>query len=247
MVNLTGKVALVTGAAHGIGRGIALNLAKLGAQVIVSDINLADAKIVSHEIKAMGASAIAIKCDVSLKHEVDTLFKRALKHFAKLDILIHNAGIYPYKKFAELNEADWDKVMAVNLKSAFFCSQAASKVMKPNSKIVHISSMAAFIGYPGFSHYCASKAGMNGFVRALALELATSKINVNALAPGIIDNTGEIIKSSKKEQKSSSNLIPLGRVGTPADIAEVASFLASDCASYITGQTIIVDGGYTLN
>lgn len=246
-MNLKDKVAVVTGAARGIGRGIALNLAEAGAKVLVSDINLFEAKLVVKEIEAMGGSAIAVKCDVSRKREVDALFKKTIKEFSKLDILVHNAGIYPYKKFDDLSEADWDKVMDVNLKSAFLCSQAASKVMKTKSKIIHISSMTAYIAYPGFSHYCASKAGMNGFVRALALELASRKINVNGVAPGVIDNTGSIAKSSKKAQKSSASLIPLGRAGTPADIAHLVSFLASDKASYITGQTIIVDGGYTLN
>lgn len=246
-MNLKDKVAVVTGAARGIGRGIALNLAEAGAKVLVSDINLFEAKLVVKEIEAMGGRAIAVKCDVSRKREVDALFKKTIKEFSKLDILVHNAGIYPYKKFDDLSEADWDKVMDVNLKSAFLCSQAASKVMKTKSKIIHISSMTAYIAYPGFSHYCASKAGMNGFVRALALELASRKINVNGVAPGVIDNTGSIAKSSKKAQKSSASLIPLGRAGTPADIAHLVSFLASDKASYITGQTIIVDGGYTLN
>lgn len=246
-MNLKDKIVIVTGAARGIGRGIALNLAECGAKVVVSDIHLAEAKLVLKEIEAKGGRGIALECDVSRKREVDVLFKKTIKEFSKLDILVHNAGIYPLKAFIDISETDWDKVMNVNLKSAFLCSQAASKVMKPKSKIVHISSMTAFIAYPGFSHYCASKAGMNGLVRALALELAPRQINVNAVAPGVIDNSGSMAKSSKKQQKSIIGAIPLARIGSPADIAQLVSFLASDQASYITGQTIIVDGGYTLN
>lgn len=247
MINLQGKVAIVTGAAKGIGRGIALNLAECGAKVVLCDIDLTEAKNALQEIEAMGGLGLALKCDVSSKREVDALFKKTINKFSQVDILVHNAGIYPPKAFADLSEADWDKVMAVNLKSTFLCSQAASKVMKAGSKMVHISSMTAFIGYPNFSHYCASKAGMNGFVRALALELAPNKINVNAVAPGVIDNAGSIAKLPKKQERLILSSIPLGRTGSPADIANLVSFLASEKASYITGQTIIVDGGYTLN
>ncbi len=246
-MQLKNKIAIVTGAAQGIGRGIALDLAKEGAKVIVSDLKLSDCQKVVREIKALGFEALVCICDVSKQTEVQALVSMALKKYKRLDIFAHNAGIYPFQSFLEMEEADWDKVLNVNLKSAFFCSQAAAKVMKANSKIIHISSIASLVGFAGLSHYCASKAGMNGFVRALALELASKKITVNAVAPGAIDTPGATGSLSNKQKQANSMNIPLARMGAPKDIAQAVSFLASDKANYITGQTIVVDGGYTLN
>ena len=243
---LKDKVAIITGSAKGIGRGITLALAKEGCQIVISDIDGEKCQEVVEEIIEINQKAITIECDVSKKEEVDNLIAETIKQFGKIDILVNNAGIFPFKPFLEITEEEWDKVLNVNLKSIFLCSQAAVKVMKEGSKIINISSIAAFIGYAGLTHYCASKGGINGFVRALALELAPKKINVNAVAPGAIDTPGANAFSSEDIRKQTITAIPWARIGQPEDIANIVVFLASDRADYITGQTIIVDGGYTL-
>lgn len=242
---LKDKVAVVTGAGRGIGRGIALTLAKEGCAVVVSDINQTDCLAVVAEIEAMGAKALAVQCDVSLKPVVDQLMQTVKEKFGQLDILVNNAGIYPFISFAEMTENDWDKVIDVNLKSIFLCSQAAAKQMQAGGKIINISSIAAFVGFSGLVHYCASKGGMVGLTKALALELAGNKINVNSVAPGAIDTPGAS-GSPEEVRKQTIAMIPWGRMGTSEDIAAATAFLASAGADYITGQTLIVDGGYTL-
>lgn len=243
---LKDKIAIVTGAGKGIGRGISLALAKEGCSVVASDIDKESCLSVVSEIEALGSKAIAIKCDVSKKEEVDKMFSETIEKFGKLDILVNNAGIYPFVPFMEMSEADWDKVMDINLKSNFLCSQTAVKQMKEGGKIVSISSIAAFVGFSGLTHYCASKSGINGMIRALALELAPKKININAIAPGAIETPGASQVLTEEIKKQTIAGIPLGRMGKPEDIAEAVVFLASDKANYITGQTIIVDGGYLL-
>lgn len=240
----TDKVAIITGAGQGIGKGIALELAKEKASVVVSDLNEENAKQVANEITQLGLRAIAVKCNVSRKEEVDNLIAQAIKEFGQLDILVNNAGIYPFKAFIEMTEDDWDKVINVNLKSIFLTSQAAAKIMKEGSRIINISSIASFIGFPGLAHYCASKGGMNGLVRALALEMASKKITVNAVAPGAIDTPGAA--SSEEQKNQTIQAIPLARMGEPVDIANAVVFLASEKSSYITGQVIVVDGGWTI-
>ena len=246
-MDLKDKIAIVTGAGRGIGRGTALALADAGANVVVSDINLEDCEKVVEEISKKGGQALAVKCDVSSKVEVDEMITKTTEKFGQLDILVNNAGIFPFKAFEEMTEEDWDKVLDVNLKSIFLCSQAAAKIMEEGGKIVNISSIAAFVGFEGLVHYCASKGGINAMIRALALELAKKKINVNAIAPGSIDTPGASQSSQDEEMKKQTLAnIPLGRIGKPEDIANAVVFLASDKANYITGQTIIVDGGWTL-
>ncbi|HTW96921.1 MAG TPA: SDR family NAD(P)-dependent oxidoreductase [Candidatus Methylomirabilis sp.] len=243
---LKNKIAIVTGARQGIGKGIALALAQEGCQVVVSDINQEDCQKVVEEIAKMGAKGLAVKCDVSQKADVDELISATVKEFGGLDIMVNNAGIYPFKPFAEMTEADWDKVMSINLKSVFLGTQAAAKAMKDGGRIVSISSIASLIGFPGLAHYCASKGGINGFVRAVALELAGQKITVNAIAPGAIETPGASVGMNEEVKKQTVAGIPLGRMGTPDDIAQAVVFLASERASYITGQVIVVDGGWTL-
>ena len=243
---LTDKIAVVTGAGRGIGRGIALAFAQAGCAVVVSDINQNDCLKVVAEIEAVGAKAVAIECDVSQKEAVDKLMAGTIASFGKIDILINNAGIYPFIPFLEMSENDWDKVMDVNLKSVFLTSQAAAKLMPAGGKIVNISSIAAFVGFGGLAHYCASKGGLNGTIRAMALELAAKKININNVAPGAIETPGATGSSTEEMKQQTIAAIPWGRMGLPADIAAAAVFLASPQADYITGQTLIVDGGYTL-
>lgn len=243
-MTLKNKVALVTGAGKGIGRGIALALAREGYHVAISDIDEAALNSVAGEITSLGVKALAVKCDVSKKVEVDEMTKKVVADLGSLDVLVNNAGIYPFVPFKDMTEEQWDKVMTVNLKSNFLCSQAVAKVMPNGGRIVSISSIASVVGFAGLAHYCASKGGINAMVRVLALELADRKITVNAVAPGAIETPGAA--SSEEQKKQTVMAIPLARMGQPEDIAGAVVFLASEQASYITGQTIIVDGGWTL-
>ncbi len=240
-MRLNNKVAIVTGSTLGIGKGIAEKLINEGAKVVFSDINGDDSLVAG-----FGGNAIFVKCDVSKMEEVENLINQAVTHFGQLDILVNNAGIYPFVPFAKMTEADWDRVMSVNLKSVFLCSQAAAKVMPEGARIINISSIASFVGFSGLVHYCASKGGISGMIRALALELADRKITVNAVAPGAIETPGANQGLTDESRKQTIAMIPLSRMGQPEDIAGAVAFLASDQASYITGQTIIVDGGWTL-
>ncbi|PIR95973.1 MAG: short-chain dehydrogenase [Candidatus Doudnabacteria bacterium CG10_big_fil_rev_8_21_14_0_10_42_18] len=240
------KTAVVTGAAQGIGFGIAQALAKEGCNIVVSDINEAGCNVAAAKIKAMKVKTLAVPCDVSKEVEVANLFKTVKSVFGKVDILANNAGIFPFIPFKEMTVADWDKVMDVNVKSVFLCAQAAAKIMPIGGRIVNTSSIAAFVGFEGLTHYCASKGAINSLIRALALELAGKKITVNAVAPGAIDTEGASQMSTKESVKQTIAMIPLQRMGKPDDIANVVVFLASEKAAYITGQTIIVDGGWTL-
>ncbi|MDP1884614.1 MAG: SDR family NAD(P)-dependent oxidoreductase [Candidatus Moranbacteria bacterium] len=243
---LENKTAIVTGARRGIGKGIALALAKEGCNVVVSDIDEKDCEAVAEEARKLGPKALAVRCDVSKKEDVEKLFAKAVEEFGQLDILVNNAGIFPFVPFAEMKEEDWDKVMDVNLKSIFLCSKEAAKILPEGGRIVNISSIAAFVGFEGLVHYCATKGAINSMIRALALELAPKKITVNAVAPGAIDTPGAGETSTEESKKQTIAMIPLSRMGQPEDIANAVVFLASGKAGYITGQTIIVDGGWTL-
>ncbi|MDD4409151.1 MAG: SDR family NAD(P)-dependent oxidoreductase [Candidatus Pacebacteria bacterium] len=238
------RTAIITGARRGIGKDIAIALAKEGYDVVVSDIVQEECDKVAEEITRIGVRAIGIKCDVSKKKEVKSLFEKTIKKLGRVDILVNNAGIFPFTPFSEMEEADWDKVMDVNLKGVFYSSKEAAKVLPVGGRIINISSIAAFVGFEGLVHYCASKGAINGMVRALALELAPKKITVNAVAPGAIDTPGASPDKKAKEQLSKT--VPLGRIGKGEDIANAVVYLASEGASYVTGQVIIVDGGYTL-
>ncbi len=241
------KAVLVTGAGKGIGREIALQFGLQKAKVVVADINLGDADAVAGEIASGRGKAVAVKCDVSSKGEVKRLFERLLKEFGRLDVLVNNAGIYPFGKFTDMTEEQWDKVIGVNLKGAFLCSQEAANIMikqGKGGKIVSISSIASIIGYENLVHYCASKGGINGMTRALALELAPHKINVNAVLPGPIRTPG-VGAVDEKTVAAIVSTIPWGRIGEPIDITNAVLFLASGKADFITGQTLVVDGGTT--
>jgi 3-oxoacyl-[acyl-carrier protein] reductase len=240
------RTAIVTGAGQGIGKGIAEAMAKAGYRVVVSDINEAEAKQVAEELKIAGASAMAVKCDVSNQAQVKQMFESAVKEFGGVEVLVNNAGIYPYMPFEQMSEEDWDKVMNINLKSVFLCSQAGAKIMPEGGRIINISSIASMVGFNNLVHYCASKGGINAMVRALALELAPKKITVNAVAPGIIMTPSVSQGMSEEVLKQTLMMIPAGRMGLPADIANAVVFLASEKSDYITGQVIVVDGGWTL-
>jgi 3-oxoacyl-[acyl-carrier protein] reductase len=246
-MKLKDKVAIITGAGQGIGKEIALTFAKEGAKVVVTDITGKE-KEVAEEIKKMGREAIAVKVDVSKMEDAKKMAKETLKTFGRIDILVNNAGIYPFKLFVEMTESDWDKVINVNLKGTFNCTKAVVETMikQKYGKIINITSIAGtVVGFLQLTHYCASKAGITGFTRALALELAPYGINVNAIAPGPIETPGTQALG-KEAYENFKKAIPIGRWGKPEDIASLAVFLASDESSNITGQVIVSDGGYTV-
>lgn len=233
---LNGKVAIVTGGTKGIGKGIADMLSKNRAKVVVCARTEEKTKY------------LFVKCDVSNFNDVQKLVNETIKKFKKIDFLVNNAGIYPFKSLNEMNEEDWDKVINIDLKSVFLCTKAVLPYMMKQKygKIVNITSIAGYeVGFPGLAHYCAAKAGIVGFTKAAALELAPFKINVNAVAPGVILTPGVKEGTDKKQIDSLVRAIPEKRTGKPADIADTVVFLCSDSSSYITGQTIVVDGGFT--
>lgn len=242
---LAGKVAIVTGAGRGIGRGIALSLAKEGCNVVVSDRDEETAVEVTEEVKAIGVSAHAVPCDVSRAEAVARLFSEAVSTFGRVDVVVNNAGIFPFTSLSHMTESDWDTVLDVNVKSVFLTSKEAVKVLPDGGRIISISSIASLIGFAGLTHYCASKGAINGFTRALSLELAPRKITVNAIAPGSIDTPGTSTVSREVIEQSLA-MVPIARQGTPEDIAAAVVFLSSEAASYITGQVITVDGGWTV-
>jgi 3-oxoacyl-[acyl-carrier protein] reductase len=246
MVDLSGKVAVVTGAAQGIGREIALSLAENGARVIVTDVTDQVFDVVK-EIEALGGEGLAIKCDVTDPAEGKDVVSEVLGKYGRVDIVVNNAGIYPARAFTEMTEEEWDRVLRINLRGTFHCTKAALPTMikQRYGKIINISSIAgSVVGFQNLVHYFASKAGIVGFTRSLALEVAQYGININAVAPGPIETPGT--KTNEIVYEQTRKAIPLNRWGLPKDVANLVVFLASDDSSFITGQCIVVDGGYTL-
>jgi NAD(P)-dependent dehydrogenase (short-subunit alcohol dehydrogenase family) len=236
------KIVIVTGAAHGIGRAIALRFGSEGAQVIVNDVDATGAEATVQTILAHGGLAVAVIADVSEKIQVDHVFDTVLERFGTVDVLVNNAGLINVERhFLEADEAWWDRVLAVNLKSVFLCSLRAAQVMarRHQGVVINLSSGGATHSHRGMAAYDASKGGIEALTRAMALDLAPYGIRVNALVPGSIDTQG-LAPQVKLERGAT---VPLGRVGEPEELAGPAVFLASDDASYVTGHTFAVDGG----
>ena len=243
-MKLEGKVALVTGAAQGIGRAIALLLAQNGADIVVSDINLDKAEETAREVEGMGRRTLAVRVDVSRLEEVEKMVQTVLDRFGQIDILINNAGIARDKLILRMTEQDWDAVLGVNLKGTFNCTKAVVRHMSKqrSGKIVSIASVVGEMGNAGQANYSASKAGVIGFTKTMAREFAQRGINVNAVAPGYIETpmTDALPEKAREELK---RLIPLDRLGRPEDVAEAVLFLVSESSNYITGQVLNVNGG----
>lgn len=247
-MNLAGKIALVTGASRGIGREIALELARQGANVAVNfSGSEAKAGEVVDEIKSLGQDAFAIKCNVANSEEVAEMVKAVIDRFGRLDILVNNAGITRDNLLMRMKEEEWDDVININLKGVFLVTKAVTRqMMKQRSgRIINISSIVGVSGNVGQANYVAAKAGVIGLTKTTAKELASRNITVNAIAPGFIttDMTDKLPEDVRSEMLKQ---IPLARLGEPKDIAKAAAFLASDDAAYITGQTIHIDGGMVM-
>ncbi|HZC04128.1 MAG TPA: 3-oxoacyl-ACP reductase FabG [Ktedonobacterales bacterium] len=250
MGRLTGRVALVTGAGRGIGAATAKRLAEEGARVTLADLDIEGAERVAAEINALGSEATAVRCDVSRHEDAEQAVAAAIEKFGQLDILVNNAGVLRDNLLFKMSDDDWDTVLDVHLKGAFLCARAAQKHMveRKYGRIISLSSTSA-LGNRGQVNYSAAKAGMQGFTRTLAIELGPFGITANAVAPGFIDTdmtraTAQRLGVTPEQfQQGMSQMIPLRRVGQPSEVASVIAFLASEDASYVSGQVIYVAGG----
>lgn len=248
-LNLQNRVAIVTGGARGIGRAIALALASEGVKVVIADLNFSGARQVAGEISERGQTALALRVDVSESKDLDNLVRAALKRFGVIDILVNNAGICPRTSFETISEDEWDRVMAINLKSAFLLSQKVFPHMK-RKKFGRIINMASAAGKAGGlqvgAHYSASKAALICLTKTIAMNGAKFGINANAVCPGVI-GTRMTLNISREKISRYKDLIPLGRIGSADDAANAVLFLASDPASYITGEVMDVNGGFIMD
>jgi len=247
-MDLTGKVAIVTGASSGIGHATALSLAKCGAAVAVNyHNNEIGAELLRKQIVANGGKAVAIQADVTVASDVESLVKRTVEEFGTVDILVNNAGsLIERLRLLEMSEERWDQVVDLNLKSAFLCCKAVASLMmeRKTGAIINLSSIAGRNGGAlGSLHYSSAKGGLISFTKGLAKELAPFGIRVNAVSPGVIDTPYHEQFSSPEMMKNYVNAIPLGRVGNSEDVAKVIAFLASDASGYLVGETIEVNGG----
>lgn len=243
--------AIVTGAAAGIGRAIAVHLANLGHSVVLADVDEAALAQTTANLQEP-QRALAVRCDVSVPADVEQLLDTTLKQLGPVRSLVNAAGIYPMIPFDKMSVEDWDRILGINLKGAFLCSQAAARQMTANGipgRIVNISSTASRLGRAGHTAYASSKAGLNGLTRALAAELAPANICVNAVCPGLIASDRVIESAANPESaarmKAQLDHLPLARMGTPEEIADMVAYLLGPGAAYITGAELVVDGGYT--
>jgi 3-oxoacyl-[acyl-carrier protein] reductase len=247
-MDFTGKVAVVTGSGRGIGKAIAMKLAENGATLVINDVgDSAPAEQTVSEIKNLNRQAVAIMADVSSSADVTKMMETAIAAYGKVDILVNNAGITRDQLTMKMTDEEWDKVLAIDLKSVFLCTRAVLRPMlkQRSGRIISMSSVVGIIGNAGQANYAASKAGIIGFTKTIAKEVASRGITVNAIAPGFIDTPMTQALPEERRKALMAN-IPLGSLGTPKDIAETVAFLASEEARYITGQVITVDGGISL-
>jgi len=246
-MRLKDKVALITGAARGIGQAIAMTFAKEGADIVVADVNLETAQKTASEIEGLGRKALALEMDVTSYEKVEEGINKILDKMGKVDILVNNAGITKDNLLLRMSQAEWDAVINVNLKGTFNCIKAVSRPMvkQRSGRIISIASIIGLIGNPGQANYAASKAGIIALTKTVAKELASRNINANAVAPGFIQ-TEMTAKLPEEIKKKMLEAIPLAKLGTPQDVANLCLFLASDESSYITGQVITIDGGMVM-
>ncbi len=246
-MKLRDRVSLITGSARGIGREIALTFAREGSDIVVCDVDLEAAQKTQKDIEALGRRALSFKADVTNLKQIGEMVNLILDKFAKIDILINNAGITKDNLILRMSEEDWDTVLSVNLKGAFNCIKILSRHMlkKRYGKIINIASVIGIMGNAGQANYAASKGGLIALTKSVAKELASRNINVNAVAPGFIQ-TPMTDKLSEDYKKQMLNAIPLRKLGSPVDVAKACLFLASPESEYMTGQVIVVDGGMTM-
>lgn len=256
---LQGQTAIVTGAARGIGKGIALCLAREGANVVVADVNLESATAAADELSRQGMSAMPSQVDITQSDQVDEMVKATVSRFGKVDILVNNAGVVSNSPVLELSEEEWDRTIAVNLKGVFLCSKRVAQAMVPqrSGRIISISSLSGKVGAPGQAAYCASKHGVIGLTLVLATDLGQYGITANAVCPGTSETEMMHVVMAKRAASRGQTVeevqqgilakTPLGRFGRPEDIGQVVVFLASPGSAYVTGQAIDVDGGRRAN
>ena len=258
-MRLTGKSAVITGGGRGIGGATALMFAREGADVLVPDLDLATSESTAKAIQTLGRKGVPMQMDVTRMADIQRMVETAIREFGKIDILVNNAGITLVREPLQLTEADWDRTLDLNLKAAFFCAQAVAREMvkRKSGVILNAASISGRSGKPLMADYCASKFGIIGITQSLAMALAKHGVRVNAVAPGIVDTDmwasidrewaaleGKPVGTMKQSRAAN---IPLGRIETAEDVAKVYTFLASDDAAYITGQTVNVCGGLQLN
>ncbi|MBN8867800.1 MAG: 3-oxoacyl-ACP reductase FabG [Solirubrobacterales bacterium] len=248
MKSLEGRAAIVTGSAQGIGRGIAEVLGREGASIVVADINGELAEATAAEMGSAGIEAVGIKVDVTDTDSLDGLVQATVDRFGSVDILAANAGIYPADPIEEIDRASWDRVMNLNVAGAFFSFQACLPRMREQGygrAVITSSITGAFTGHPGYSHYGASKAAVLGFMRSAAIETAKQGVTINAVLPGNVQTPG-LDDAGEEHKREMMGSIPMGEFASPDDIGWAVRFLASEEAGYITGQTLVVDGGQLL-
>ena len=249
LFDLTGKVAIVTGASKGLGRAMAIGMADAGADIVLVSRTLKDLEVVAEEIRAKGRKALSVPADVSKSGDIEQMVKEAMDKFGKIDVLVNNTGISGDKPVLKMEEEYWDYVMSVNLKAPFLCSKAvgAEMVKRKKGKIINISSITFTMAIPNMTSYCASKAGVVQFTKALALEWARHNIQVNAICPGYFRTPmNEEFFSSEAGKKIIEQTLPLKRLGEPEELVGSVIFFASDASNFITGAVLVVDGGQIL-